>query len=68
MKQIPTELASIVGCTHWMIRKINQGTRPSLGLALKIVNAMDGEAPRLVDMIPELKDAFHVMIRQGVGD
>jgi len=67
MKKIPVAIAKGVGCTPWMIKKINQGKQPSLKLAIKIVEAMDGEAPRLVEMIPLLKKAFSIMIRQGVG-
>jgi hypothetical protein len=67
MKKIPTSISKSVRCSHWMIKKINQGKQPSLGLAIQIVEAMGDEAPRLADMIPGLKRAFEIMIRQGVG-
>ena len=68
MKKIPLKVAKEAGCTHWMIKKINAGGRPSVKLAIKIADAMNNDdAPRLVEMIPELKRAFEIMIRQGVG-
>jgi len=67
MKKIPSAIAKKAGCTSSMIQKINEGHQPSLKLAIKIVEAMDGDAPRLVEMIPLLKKAFSIMIRQGVG-
>ena len=65
--KIPVAIAAQIGCTPSMIKKINAGVRPSLWLALKIVEAMGPDAPRLTEMIPDLKKAFEVMIRQGVG-
>ena len=67
MKKIPTSIAKAVKCSHWMIKKINQGKRPSLKLAIRIVDHLDDEAPRITEMIPDLKKAFEIMIRQGVG-
>jgi DNA-binding XRE family transcriptional regulator len=67
MGKIPLAIAKKVGCTPWMIKKINQGKQPSLKLAIKIAEAMDSEGPRLVEMIPLLKKAFSIIIRQGIG-
>jgi hypothetical protein len=50
-----------------MIKKINQGKQPSLGLAIRIVEIMGNDAPRIADMIPNLRRAFEIMIKQGVG-
>ena len=67
MKRIPTAIAKDVRCSHWMIKKINQGKQPSLGLAIRIVEIMGNDAPRIADMIPNLRRAFEIMIKQGVG-
>ncbi len=65
--KIPLDIAADIGCTKSMLKKINRGTQPSLKLALAIVRELDGDAPRLTEMIPLLKDAFQVMLRQGTG-
>ena len=65
--KIPLETADKVGCSREMIKKIRVGVQPSLKLAIAIVEEMGPDAPRLVDMIPLLRKAFHIMIKQGVG-
>ena len=67
MFKIPYEIATQVGCSKHMIKKINQGTRPSLKLAIRIVETMNGDTPRLTELIPELRKAFEIIIKQGVG-
>ena len=65
--KIPTSLAAKVGCSPWMIKKINIGKQPSLKLAIKIVEELGADAPRLDEMVPLLKKAFLIMLRQGFG-
>ena len=64
--KLPKEIASEVGCSEVMIRKINQGTRrPSPGLAGRIIETMRRRDVEIdpADLLPDLAEIF-----KGNGD